>query len=134
MPAKKPHANTPLADFIEKRVLAMRPKNQNEIAEEAGFVNVNMLSMIKSGAAKLPLDCVVALAKALDCDARLLFRLALEQQDNETTAHAINEIFGAIVTRREVVWLEEIRNASGGPKAGAVRLASLRSVTARATS
>jgi hypothetical protein len=118
MPAKKPHAHTPLADFIEKRVLAMRPKPQNEIAEEAGFVNTNMLSMIKSGAAKLPLDRVAGLAAALECDPKLLFRLALEQQGNETTALAIAEIFGAIVTRNEVVWLHEIRDASGNSDPG----------------
>jgi hypothetical protein len=118
MPAKKPHANTPLADFIEKRVLAMRPKPQNEIAEEAGFVNTNMLSMIKSGAAKLPLDRVAGLAAALECDPKLLFRLALEQHGNETTALAIAEIFGAIVTRNEVVWLHEIRDASGNSDPG----------------
>ncbi len=113
MPAKKPHANTPLADYIEKRVLELRPKQQSQIAEEAGFKNVNMLSMIKSGTSKLPLDRVAALAKALDCDSKLLFRLALEQQGNETTALAIAEIFGAIVTRNEAVWLNEIRDASG---------------------
>ena len=118
MPAKKPHANTPLALFIEKRVMAMRPKQQSEIAEEAGFKNVNMVSMIKSGAAKLPLDRVSALAAALDCDEKYLFRLALEQQGNETTALAIAEIFGAIVTRNEVTWLHEIRDASGNSDPG----------------
>ena len=118
MPAKKPHANTPLALFIEKRVMAMRPKQQSEIAEEAGFVNHNMVSMIKSGAAKLPLDRVAGLAAALDCDDKLLFRLALEQQGNETTALAIAEIFGTIVTRNEVVWLHEIRDASGNSDPG----------------
>lgn len=118
MTAKKPHANTPLADFIEKRVLAMRPKQQSEIAEEAGFVNVNMLSMIKSGASKLPLDRVAGLAAALNCDPKLLFRLALEQQGNETTALAIAEIFGAIVSRSEVTWLHEIRDASGNSDPG----------------
>jgi transcriptional regulator with XRE-family HTH domain len=118
MPAKKPHANTPLADFIEKRVLAMRPKQQNEIAEEAGFKNVNMLSMIKSGTSKLPIDRVAALAKALDCDPKLLFRLAFEQQGQETTALTIAEIFGAIVTRNEAIWLHEIRDASGNSDPG----------------
>ena len=109
-----PYANTRLANFIEKRVLELRPrKKQREIAAEAGFVNVNMLSMLKSGASKLPLDRVPALARALDTDPRLLFRLALEQSGNETMRHAVEEIFGTIVTRNEVAWLEEIREASG---------------------
>jgi hypothetical protein len=39
--------------------------------------------------------------------------LYLPEQGNETTALAIVEILGAIGTRNEVVWLHEIRDASG---------------------
>ena len=36
---KKPHIDTRLAKFVEKRVLELRPsKSQIEIASEAGFV------------------------------------------------------------------------------------------------
>ena len=38
-----------------------------------------MIAMLKSGASKLALNRVADLAKALECDARLLFKLALEQ-------------------------------------------------------
>ena len=111
--ARKPYAETKLAKYIEKRTLELRPgKSQAQIAEEAGFVNPNMIAMLKSGASKLALDRVTALAKALECDARLLFKLALEQQGG-TTARAVEEIFGTIVTRNELAWLEEIRDASG---------------------
>lgn len=113
--AAKPHANTDLAKFIEKRVLELRPhKSQATIASEAGFVNPNMLTMIKSGTSKLPLDRVPALARALECDPKRLFKMALEQAGAETTLTAIEEIFGTIVSRNEVAWLEEIRDASGG--------------------
>ena len=62
-----PYAASRLTSFIRKRILELRPrKNQVEIAVEAGFVNTNMLLMIKSGKTKLPLDRVPALAKALD--------------------------------------------------------------------
>lgn len=102
-----------LARFLEKRILELRPrKSQMEIATEAGFVNPNVLSMIKSGANKLPLDRVPALAKALDCDARLLFVMAVEQLGGDTTDRAIRQIFGTLVTENEVAWLEEIRKAS----------------------
>ena len=112
--AKRPYAETRLAKYIERRVLELRPrKSQIEIATEAGFVNPNMLAMLKSGASKLPLDRVPGLARALDCDPKRLFALALEQAGNETTSRAIDEIFGAIVTRNEVAWLMEIRDASG---------------------
>lgn len=113
MPKSLPYAETRLTKFLQKRILELRPrKNGVEIATEAGFVNTNMLSMIKSGKSRLPLDRVPALAKALDCDLRLLFKLAIEQQGSETTLAAIEEIFGTIVTRSEVTWLQELRDAS----------------------
>lgn len=112
--AKRPHADTRLAKFIEKRVLELRPrKTQAQIAEEAGFINPNMIAMLKNGSTKLPLDRVPSLAAALDCDPRLLFNLALDQIGGSTTARAIAEIFGTIVTRNEVAWIEAIREASG---------------------
>lgn len=114
MTIKKPHADTRLAKFVEKRVLELRPrKSQITIATEAGFVNPNMLAMIKSGASKLALDRVPGLAAALECDSKHLFRMALEQTWGSTAARAIDEIFGTIVSRNEVAWLEEIRDASG---------------------
>ncbi|MCD2179598.1 XRE family transcriptional regulator [Rhizobium sp. C1] len=111
---RRPFSHTRLTRFLEKRILELRPrKSQIEIAAEAGFVQTNMLAMIKNGSTKLPLDRVPGLAKALECDPRHLFLLAMEQLGNETNAQAIAEIFGAIVTRNEVAWLEEIRTASG---------------------
>ena len=109
----KPYADSELARFIAKRVLELKPKPQMDIAKEAGFVNPNVISMLKSGATKLPLDRVLALAKALECDPRRLFLLAIRQQGYETEEAAIAQIFGTIVTTNEAIWIEEIRDASG---------------------
>jgi transcriptional regulator with XRE-family HTH domain len=110
---RRPFSDTRLPGFLEKRILELRPrKTQLEIAAEAGFLNPNMLSIIKSGASKLPLDRVFSLAKALECDPVMLFILALEQLDRNTTEQAIRQIFGALVTENEVAWLEEIRRSS----------------------
>jgi hypothetical protein len=47
---KKPHEDTKLAKYIERRVLELRPKkSQLEIANAAGFKNPNMVTMIKLG-------------------------------------------------------------------------------------
>ena len=64
MPIKaNPHEHTRLATFVERRILELSGrKSQGEIAVEAGFVNANMLSMIKSGKSKLALDRVPARA------------------------------------------------------------------------
>ena len=93
--AKKPYQDTRLAKFLETRILELKfKKSQAEIAEEAGFVNPNMVTMIKQGATKLPLDRVPALAKALECAPSLLLRLALERSEGSTAAAAIYEIIG----------------------------------------
>lgn len=110
---KKPHQDTALAKFVEKRMLELRPtKSQAEIATEAGFVNPNMISMIKSGATKLSIDRVPSLAKALDSDPAYLLRLALDQAVGSTSTAALYEILGRPVTKNEHGWLEELRNVS----------------------
>lgn len=105
--------NTELAKYLDKRILQLRPrKSQLEIVREAGFNQPNLLSMFKNGSSKLPLDRVPGMAKALECDPAFLFKLALEQLGGDTTASVIDQIFGTIVTSNEVIWLEEIRDAS----------------------
>ena len=76
--AKKPYQETRLAKFLKARLLKLKhQKTQAEIAEEAGFVNPNMVTMIKKGSTKLPIDRVPALAKALESDPALLLRLSV---------------------------------------------------------
>ncbi|MEQ8600149.1 MAG: helix-turn-helix transcriptional regulator [Devosia sp.] len=115
MPASKPYAATRLTTYLEKRILEVRPvKSQAEIAGEAGFTNPNMISMIKSGATRIPLDRVPALAKSLDVDPARLLQLALEQWAGSATARAFDAIFETVVSRNETGWLKEIRDASEG--------------------
>jgi transcriptional regulator with XRE-family HTH domain len=110
---KKPYADTRLARFIDKRVLELRPKkSQIEIAIDSGFVSVNMLSMLKKGSSKLPIDRVPSLARALEVDPAYLLRLTLEQAKGDTIAQALVEIMGTPVTGNELGWLQEIRSAS----------------------
>ncbi|MCB0057277.1 MAG: helix-turn-helix transcriptional regulator [Caldilineaceae bacterium] len=112
--SRKPHEDTRLAEYIERRVLELKPKKtQAEIAAEAGYINQNMITMIKQGRSKVALDRVPALARALECDPAFLMRLALEQAIGRTAAAAVVEIFGDPVTMNERGWIEAIRAASG---------------------
>ena len=112
--AKKPYQDSRLAKFLDRRLLELKHlKTQAQIAEVAGFVNPNMLTMLKQGATKLAIDRVPALAKALNCDPALLLRLALEQAEGSTAAAAIFDIIGEPITENERGWLVEIRDASG---------------------
>ena len=128
---KKPHENTRLAKFVERRVLELKPtKSQAEIANEAGFPNPNMVTMIKNGSSKLALDRVPTMARALECDPAYLMRMALEQAVGDPAAQAITEIFGTAVTANEMGWLEAIREASShsDPRITSRSLATIRSI------
>lgn len=117
--SKKPFEDTRLAKYVERRVLELKPsKNQAKIASEAGYVNQNMVTMIKQGSSKVALDRVPALASALECDPAYLMRLALEQAIGSTASEAVVEVFGAPVTQNERGWIDAIREASnnGDPR------------------
>jgi hypothetical protein len=58
-------------------------KSASDIALEMGYSRPNYFLMILNGDTKLPLDKVPVLAKALQADAKLLFRLALVAQSPE---------------------------------------------------
>ena len=87
-------------------------KTQAEIASEAGFGNANMMTFLKNGRNKVPLDRVPSLAKALEVDPAYLMRLTLDQAVGATAAKAIIEIFGTPATENERGWLTELRDAS----------------------
>ncbi len=108
-----PYQNTSTAKLIADRVRDLsHRKTQAEIASEAGFANANMMTFLKNGRNKVPLDRVPSLAKALEVDPAMLMRLALDQAVGATAAQAITEIFGTPVTQNERGWLAEIRDAS----------------------
>ena len=110
---KRPHSDTGLAKFLAKQLLWIkRKKSQIEVATEAGFINPNMISMIKNGTSKLALDRVPSLAAALECDPAYLMRLALEQAVGATASKSLIEIFGTPVSENERGWLDEIRDCS----------------------
>lgn len=108
----KPLLHTRLTAFLQKRILELRPiKSQAQIASETGYRNANIITMIKNGTTRLPIDRVPSLASSLGVDPRRLLLLALEQED-ETTISAFEEIIGTVVTSHELAWIKEIRSAS----------------------
>lgn len=126
-----PYENTATAKLIADRVRDLsHRKTQAEIASEAGFANANMMTFLKNGRNKVPLDRVPSLAKALEVDPAYLMRLALDQAVGATAAKAINEIFGTPATENERGWLNELRDASGNtdPRLTARSRAALRAV------
>ena len=126
-----PFQNTATARLIADRIrdLAHR-KTQAEIASEAGFANANMMTFLKNGRNKVPLDRAPSLAKALEVDPAYLMRLALDQAVGATAAKAITDIFGTPATENERGWLQELREASDNsdPRITARSRAALRGI------
>lgn len=104
-----PHEDSPIAQFLSRRIDELAPhKSQREIAIEAGYDKPNIMSMLKRGETKVPLERVPLLAKALECDPLLLFRLAMEQQSPEAYK-IMNQLIGVSVTPEEFKVVRELR-------------------------
>ncbi len=67
----------PVASFVERRV-NQSPYSQKEIAEMCGFNTPNMITMLKQGITKVPVEKIPALAKALDVNQVDLFTLVMK--------------------------------------------------------
>lgn len=104
-----PFAGSSIAQYLTKQIDSLSGvKSQREIAVEVGYDKPNMISMLKRGEAKVPLDKIPALAKALHVDPAFLFRLAMEQYWPDL-AKAISSIFGTIISKNEASIIDRIR-------------------------
>jgi len=106
-----------VAEYITRQIETCG-KTQAQIAGEVGYDRPNLISMIKNGKTKLPVQKVGVFAQALGVDPAFLFRLVMTEYSPETW-RAINEIQGAIpVTNNERLILEEVRKlaANRDPK------------------
>ena len=84
---------------------------QNEISERLGYVNPNMISMLKTGRTKLPLAKVPAFAEAVGVDPSHFLRLVLKEYAPEML-EVITAIIGQPVSKNETAILKSIRKAS----------------------
>lgn len=81
------------ADLVRDWIESHPSKNQDEIAIETGFTRSNVLTMIKQGRTKMPLDKIEAFANACDRDPAVLLRTALMEYQPEL-ARLIGRIHG----------------------------------------
>jgi DNA-binding Xre family transcriptional regulator len=128
--AQRPYANTRLAKFLAQRIAELRTKKtQTDISTEAGFRSPNMVAQIKSGANRMPLARVPALARALECDPGELLLLALDQNDGDEY-RLIEEALRTAITPNESRWIDALRAASGGtdPELTTKSLSGLRAI------
>jgi hypothetical protein len=78
--AVTPCKRSSIAKFIDTQVENLKGiKSESEIASDLDYDTTIVVSMLRRGDLKVPLDNVPRLARALRADAGHLFRLALEQ-------------------------------------------------------
>jgi transcriptional regulator with XRE-family HTH domain len=108
-----PFSESKIAVYLSKQIDALQGvKSQREIASEIGYDKPNMISMFKRGEARVPLDKIPALAKAINVDPAFLFRLAMEQYWPDAAA-ALAPVFKTMISRNEeqiILHLRKITN------------------------
>jgi hypothetical protein len=108
---KRPFGHTRLAQCVSKRLEALAStKSQREIASEVGYHRPNIISMIKTGDMKMPLDKVPLFAKALGVDVAMLMRLAMEQHwDSESVNGFVPRMFINVLSNDEMALIDALR-------------------------
>lgn len=102
-----------VAHFVASRI-QITGKLQKDIAREAGFDKPNMITMIKQGRTRLPLDKVGTMALALETEPVSLLQMCLKEYHPETWK-AIAPFMESASTEDEVQLLRTLRNWIGGP-------------------
>jgi hypothetical protein len=85
-----------VAAFIAERMKEIN-KPQKDIAAECGWPKPNVITMLKTGQMKVPLDKVGVLAKALRVDPAYLFWLTLSEYAADTLEALVVSMRGSIV-------------------------------------
>ncbi|SDL94310.1 helix-turn-helix domain-containing protein [Aliiruegeria lutimaris] len=83
---------------------------QREIAQRAGFPKPNVLSMMKTGETKVPIERIPALAEACDVDPIDFARIAMLEYHPEIWG-TLNLVFDPKLTDREIGILQMLKIA-----------------------
>lgn len=75
--------NISVAKYLEQQI-AIRGKPQREIAQELGYTNPNIITMMKIGSTKVPINKIGPLARSLGVDPVFFFNLVMGEYYPET--------------------------------------------------
>ncbi len=94
-----------------REALDASPLTQREIATLAGFARSNVISMMKSGEMKVPLDRLPGLARALGIDPAEFLSLALREYHPDVH-EALQSVMGVPLQADEVKLVRMYRRAN----------------------
>jgi DNA-binding transcriptional regulator YdaS (Cro superfamily) len=100
-----------VAEFLSNAIKSSG-RTQAEIANECGFSYPNVVSMMKNGKTKIPLQRAPALARAIGIEPHELVARCLETYEPELYELLAEHASGTFVTRFELRLLKVIRAAA----------------------
>jgi len=86
-------------------------KKQTEIAEEVGFEKPNVITMIKQGKTKVPINKIGSFAKALEVDPVFFMKMVLGEYMPDLLEAITTITNQPIITANELEFIEVIRTA-----------------------
>ena len=85
---------------------------QKEIAERVGYKNPNIITMLKKGSTRFPIDKIPQIASAIGFDPSIAIRMAL-QEYNPGLLSVVEKFFGFALSENEksmIVKMRELAN------------------------
>ena len=104
--------SSPTAKMLEK-IIDQTPLTQREIAQRVGFPKPNVMSMMKNGEMKVPIERIPALAAACDVDPLPLLSCAMEEYA-PAAWRVLHAQTGEPVSEDEMIFLKAYRAATFG--------------------
>ena len=108
-PASAPKPRN-VAEYISWQI-QLCGKSQTEIAQQTGFDKPNVITMIKQGKTKVPLNKIGSLAKALEIDPVHFFKLVMSEYQPDLLDIITAITSQPLITKNELDFIEVIRSA-----------------------
>lgn len=102
-----------VAQFISAKIHESG-KSQIEIAEACGWPAVNMVTMVKQGKTRLPIDKIGQLAQVLEIEPHYLFWLTMAEYFPDTLYAIEHVIRGVMLNEHERLIIETYRDLTHG--------------------
>jgi hypothetical protein len=107
----RPSKARSVAEYISWQI-HLCGKSQIAIAQETGFEKPNIITMIKQGKTKLPLDKIGKFAKAIEVDPVHLLKLCMSEYWPDTWVEMQKIVGQPILTLNEMEILETVRQSN----------------------
>jgi hypothetical protein len=100
-----------VAEYLMSQI-KMSGKTQIEIAQDVGFPMPNMITMLKKGLSKLPMDKVGLMAKSVGVDPVHLYKLCMEEYYPSTWEMLQGFLSQPTLTKNELEFIHVIRKSA----------------------